>query len=89
MKNNQYCQVADILKAIGHPVRIKILESLLDHDMCVSHIGGSLHLRQSTVSQHLSLLKLKGIVKGQRCGAMVKYSVMDQRTADIIKMFSG
>jgi DNA-binding transcriptional ArsR family regulator len=86
MTTNRYIELADILKVLGHPVRIRIIESLLDQDKCVSHLGGSLELRQSTVSQHLSLLRTKGIVKDERCGSTVKYSVRDQRIGEIMKL---
>ncbi len=86
MENKSYVKWAEILKTMGHPIRIKIIEALLDNDKCVSNIWGSLDLPQATVSQHLSLLRLKGIVQQERCGAKVKYSISDRNIEQIIKL---
>jgi ArsR family transcriptional regulator len=89
VENNNYANWADILKTIGHPARIKIIETLLDHDKCVSNIWGCLELPQATVSQHLSLLRVKGIVQQVRCGARMQYSVRDRKIEEIIKLIKG
>ncbi len=86
MPTDNYSHWADILKTIGHPVRIRIIESLLEQGKCVSTIWASLHLPQATVSQHLSLLRSKGIVQHERCGSKVKYFVSDKRMEEIIKL---
>lgn len=89
MEDKSYTRWADILKTIGHPIRIRIIETLLGSDKCVSNIWGCLELPQSTVSQHLSLLRTKGIVQNERCGSKVKYSITDRRIEEIIKLIKG
>ncbi len=89
MEDKRYNKWADILKTIGHPVRIRIIEKLLGKDMSVSTIWGSLELPQSTVSQHLSLLRTKGIVQNERFGSTVKYSITDRKIEEIIKLIKG
>jgi DNA-binding transcriptional ArsR family regulator len=86
MDKQTYSKWADILKTLGHPVRIRIVESLLDKEKCVNAIWANLDLPQSTVSQHLSLLRSKGIVQHERCGANVKYFLKDRRIAEILKL---
>jgi DNA-binding transcriptional ArsR family regulator len=86
MDKKSYAAWADILKTLGHPIRLRILESLIDAEKCVSTIWGNLDLPQSTVSQHLSLLRSKGIVQHERCGSKVKYYVKDRRIEEIIKL---
>ena len=86
MENMSYTKWADIFKTIGHPIRIRIIETLLEDDKCVSSIWGSLDLPQATVSQHLSLLRTKGIVRHERCGSRVKYSVTDRKIEEIINL---
>jgi ArsR family transcriptional regulator len=86
MENKSCVKWADILKTIGHPIRIRIIETLLDNDKCVSTIRGCLDLPQATVSQHLSLLRVKGIVHRERCGAKVRYSISDRNIEQIIKL---
>jgi DNA-binding transcriptional ArsR family regulator len=86
MENTNYRRWAELLKTIGHPIRIRIIESLLDNDKCVSNIWSALDLPQATVSQHLSLLRTKGIVENKRCGAKVRYSITDRSIEEIINL---
>ncbi|MTI43523.1 ArsR family transcriptional regulator [Roseibium hamelinense] len=64
--------LAQIFRALGHPVRLKILETLAkDNGACCGQIVNCLPLAQSTVSQHLQVLKDAGLltceVKGRSC----------------------
>ena len=56
--------LARICKALGHPVRIKILRTLIDKGCCVNDLVDTLPLAQSTISQHLKVLKEAGLVLG-------------------------
>lgn len=58
----KYRNAADYLKAFSHPTRLLILDKLLKEDRCVSEIENSLGLKQANVSQHLGILRNKGIV---------------------------
>ena len=89
MDKMSYLKWADILKALGHPIRLRIVESLLDAEKCVGTIWTNLDLPQSTVSQHLSLLRSKGIVQDERCGSKVKYFLKDRRIAEIMKVMKA
>jgi ArsR family transcriptional regulator len=86
MEKKNYTTWADILRTIGHPVRIRIIETLLGDGKCVSNIWSCLGLPQSTVSQHLSLLRVKGIVHDERHGSRVKYSISDSRVVEIMRL---
>lgn len=56
---------AGICRALGHPARVKIVAHLLEYNACVcGRIVGILPLAQSTVSQHLKILKQSGLVTG-------------------------
>ena len=58
-----YEKVAFILKTIGHPVRLQIIEHIAKNEqMSVSEICETLNLEQSLISHHLSNMKLKGIL---------------------------
>ncbi len=58
-------QLAEICKALGHPARVKIVGHLKALDSCVcGEIVDILPLAQSTVSQHLTILKKAGLIKG-------------------------
>ena len=57
--------VAEVMKALGHPARIAILEFLLKTDSCIcGDIVNELPLAQPTISQHLKELKNAGLIKG-------------------------
>ncbi|MCK4505949.1 MAG: winged helix-turn-helix transcriptional regulator [Candidatus Aegiribacteria sp.] len=60
---------AEILKAMAHPVRLMILEELVKNPRCVSAINEILEVRQSNISQHLTILRNAGIVGSQKDGA--------------------
>lgn len=68
--------LARLAKAVGHPARVTILRMLIDRDSCVcGEIVGELPLAQSTVSQHLKILKESGLVQGDIDGPKVCYCV--------------
>lgn len=77
---------AEILKALGHPVRLCIVTGLLQYQCNVTKMQQHLNLPQSTVSQHLSILKSKGIIKGQRSGLEICYSVVDEDVKKIVEI---
>jgi len=71
-------RIADVLKAMADPTRLKILHSLQQGERCVSDIlevvGGS----QANVSKHLSVLKRAGLVESRRDGLNVFYEISDE-----------
>jgi len=71
-------KIADVLKAMADPTRLKILHCLQNGERCVSDIldvvGGS----QANVSKHLSVLKRAGLVDCRREGLNVFYRIIDQ-----------
>ncbi|MBN2859682.1 MAG: winged helix-turn-helix transcriptional regulator [Sphaerochaetaceae bacterium] len=67
----QYESSARLLKVLGHPVRLAILESLYQRSWCVCEIADSLGLNKSAASKHLSLLKRVGVVAMERHGTQV------------------
>lgn len=69
-------ELAGLLKALAHPVRLKIIEHLKRVDCCIcGEIVEILPLSQSTVSQHLKHLKDAGLVKGEIEGPRTCYCV--------------
>lgn len=85
IKKIDFSKEADILKTIGHPVRLKIVVGLLQSECCVSDIWGCLELPQAVVSQHLSILRNKGIILGRREGNRTIYNVTDPFVKRLIK----
>jgi ArsR family transcriptional regulator len=69
-------ELAAFAKAIGHPVRVRILRMLAEREarMC-SHIVDELPVAQSTVSEHLRILKASGLVRSRQDGPRVSYCI--------------
>ena len=67
--------VAEVLKALAHPVRLKIIETLQKNEKTVSQIMETVGGKQSITSQQLSMMKDKGILTSRKEGANVYYRV--------------
>ncbi len=81
----QYTEIADLLKALAHPVRICIIRGLMRNGTSnVSYMQGCLNLPQSTVSQHLQKLKSLGIIKCTRNGLQVNYTIANETIVNVI-----
>jgi len=65
--------VAGVLKVLGHPSRIKILKALEKGHRCVKDLEATVGIKQSNLSQHLRILKDKGILECERRGMEVCY----------------
>lgn len=87
-KERTFEREAEILKTLGHPVRLKIVAGLCTRECNVKHIWECLDLPQATVSQHLSQLKSKGIIEGKRSGVEVHYTVVDPFVKKLVKFLS-
>jgi DNA-binding transcriptional ArsR family regulator len=85
-KRQSFDQEAEILKVLGHPIRLKIVVGLCTQECNVKHIWECLGLPQATVSQHLALLKNKGIIAGKRDGVEVYYSVVHPLARKIVQI---
>lgn len=69
-------ELASLAKALGHPARVQILRLLVRREACVcGEIVGEIALAQSTVSQHLKVLKDAGLIRGEIDGPRVCYCV--------------
>ncbi len=69
-------ELADLCKALGHPARVKIVRILVRENACICRdIVEELHLAQSTVSQHLKVLKDAGLIRGSVDGPRVCYCI--------------
>jgi len=71
----------NIMKALSDPNRVKILK-LLQHqsDMCVCELKSLLHIGQPTVSKHLKILEVAGLVEYRKDGLWVNYSLANRST---------
>ncbi len=82
--------LATLCKALGHPARISILRQLLREDRCVcGRIVEILPLAQSTVSQHLKVLKEAGLIIGEVEGPKTCYCVDRAQLATLATAISA
>lgn len=69
-------ELASLAKALGHPARVKIMRLLIAKNACIcGDIVDELSLAQSTVSQHLKVLKGAGLIRGEIDGPRVCYCI--------------
>ncbi|WP_150276018.1 ArsR/SmtB family transcription factor [Paenibacillus tepidiphilus] len=88
--SKQFDELAELLKALSHPVRLCIVRGLMRKKKCnVSYMQECLDLPQSTVSQHLQKLRSAGIVATERNGLEVNYVLADPRIEQIIPILFG
>ncbi|QIK36817.1 winged helix-turn-helix transcriptional regulator [Caldichromatium japonicum] len=74
------------LKAMSHPLRLKILCTLGDQEASVQEIVEHVGTSQSNISQHLAILREKGILAARKDANRVYYRVSDNRTLKLIGM---
>jgi ArsR family transcriptional regulator len=89
VKAQSFDREAEILKVLGHPVRLKIVAGLMSQSCNVKKIWECLGLPQATVSQHLALLKNKGIIDGRRDGVEVYYQVVSEPAKAVVYALLG
>jgi len=76
---------AEILKALAHPIRLCIVQGLINCNGCnVSKIQNCLDIPQSTISQHLAKLRSSGIIAGERNGLEIVYRVVNPKAKAIV-----
>ncbi len=77
--------VCGIFKALGHPVRLKIVNLLLENNGCfVNKIAETMCLPQSTTSQHIAVLKNNKIVSSEKKGVDTRYFVSNEKIQKLI-----
>lgn len=79
-------QAAQAIKAIAHPLRLKILCVLGDQEISVQDIVEQVGTSQSNISQHLAILRDKGVLATRKDANRVYYRIGDPRTLKLIGM---
>lgn len=85
---NLYCTHAEMCKVFSNPTRLEILNLLRDKEMSVTELIKKTKLSQANISQHLSIMKSKGIVTSNRVGKNIYYKLTNPkiiRAFDIIR----
>jgi len=88
--NEKQNELALLIKALGHPARIAILEYLLKVNSCIcGDIVNQLPLAQPTVSQHLKELKAAGLIKGDLEGKTTCYCINEKQLYKLNNYFNS
>jgi ArsR family transcriptional regulator len=83
---HDYRRMAGMLKGMGHPVRLRILEALLNEgEACVCHLEHHLGERQAYISQQLARLRSLGLVVDRREGLNIYYSLAHDSVGEIMR----
>ena len=85
-KDEDVMQAAQAMKAIAHPLRLKILCVLGDSEVSVQDIVDQVGTSQSNISQHLAIMRDKGVLRTRKDANRVFYRVGDTRTLELISM---
>jgi ArsR family transcriptional regulator len=81
-----YSSQADILKALGQPTRLKIIDFLRDGERCVCEIFPAIGEEQSNTSRHLSTLQAAGILTRRKDGLKIYYAIKHPEVLQVIEL---
>ena len=85
-----YERQAQLLRALSHPVRLRILDILACcHEACVCHLGAILNRPQPYVSQQLATLREAGLVSDRRERTLMYYHLADERITAWLDQYKG
>lgn len=83
--NKEITKIAELLKAVGNPVRVGIILLLEENgEMPVNSICAALKTEQSLTSHHLNNLKTKRLIKSRRNGKQVFYSLASEKPIELL-----
>jgi DNA-binding transcriptional ArsR family regulator len=86
IKNNSLDRAARSLKAMAHPTRLMILQLLSESEQTVGVLEKKLEISQSSLSQHLNLMKDKGLLNSRRVGNQIYYRLKDNRLMGLMAL---
>lgn len=81
--NNAAEAASDFVKSMAHPVRLRIICALAEHECSVTELAELVGVSMSTISRHLALMRKDRIVKPRRMHQTIHYSLFD---ANVIKL---
>ena len=82
-------ELVDVLKAVAHPTRLKIIGMLCVAPCTVTDLCTGLATPQSLISQHLRVLRMQNLVRVDRTGGNATYSLREMRLRDLVSCING
>ena len=84
-QSKAFLELADLYKAFSDPTRVKVLWALHYHELCVCDLAALLDMTKSAISHQLKTLRMSNLVKFQKQGKVVYYSLADDHVKDIFE----
>lgn len=81
-----YALKADFFRTLGHPARVRLLQTLREGEQSVGQLQAALDLDSGGTSQHLAALRKQGIVTSRKEGTSVYYRVKDERVLELLEL---
>jgi ArsR family transcriptional regulator, arsenate/arsenite/antimonite-responsive transcriptional repressor len=89
-ESNQLNELAHWCKALGHPARLMIVQTLMKQSQCMcGDLTELIPLSQATISQHLKALKEAGLIKGELQGPRSRYCLDTKKFKKLLKNFES
>jgi DNA-binding transcriptional ArsR family regulator len=85
----RFGRAAEVLKALSHPTRLRIVHLLGEGELCVSRLEELLGVPQPSVSQHLQRLRYAGLIESERKGHLVCYRLCDKAAAEVLNVLAS
>lgn len=86
LDEDKVIDLSELFKIFGDSTRVKIINVLLDNELCVGDIADKINVSQSAVSHQLRILKDSKLVKFRKVGNMTYYYLADDHVEKIFKM---
>jgi len=83
-----YCLHSDLCKTLASEKRQRIIDALRDGELTVSELRARTDIPQATLSQHLGILRTKGVLNARRNGAHVHYSISNPKILQAFDLIS-
>ena len=85
-KQEALLKLAELFKILGDPTRLKIVELLLENEMCVNLIAETMGMGQSAISHQLRVLRQARLVTYRKEGKTAYYSLNDDHVEGLVRM---
>jgi ArsR family transcriptional regulator len=86
---DEAARLAEMLRALGHPLRLRLMARLCEQATCVTDLAAALGAPQAIVSQHLRILRLSGLVDAAREHGFAVYQVTQPRLRELVLRLEG
>jgi len=78
--------VVKLFKALAHPIRLRIVKTLLDGSKCVCELNKIVEFSQPNLSQHLKILKDAGILEAEKVGLNIHYRIKNDMVKELLNV---